>query len=404
MGSANPAESHAFSNLKEPPALSTTERDRRYRSVREQLAERGVDAAVVAGTNLLYLSNALPGEMFGLLPTRSEEAFTAILTWRYLADIPVSIIQDAQNWVNDIRSGRDASPIVERLKELKLESGTVGFAGGISHKTYRILNTELPSLKIVDISDLFDNVRTLKSEEELAILDWANRIFDAAVERVRTACRPGMLGRQIIQEGRKAMWDAGGDLDATFSFNFGKKSAQNPLLADLCLDKKVEEGDIGAMTAHCHYRHYGGHTDQMVVFGQPKSLHVEMFEAVKFVRGEVLKLFRAGVTQREIFDAYEAACAKTGFATSPHAQMHLYGLDIPEFPGPVFRLKDPKGGKGLGGGGNFTLKTGMVYSISPTLVEKKSGEAILGGGALVVTESGYQDLGLVRPVEMVQAA
>ena len=80
MGSAAPG--RAFSNLKEPPALSLAERDRRYRSVREQLAERGVDAAVVAGTNLLYLSNALPGEMFGLLPTRAEEPFTAVLTWR----------------------------------------------------------------------------------------------------------------------------------------------------------------------------------------------------------------------------------------------------------------------------------------------------------------------------------
>lgn len=404
MTSPSPTERSAISNLKEPLPFSLAERDRRCRALREQLAERGVDAAIIAGTNLLYLSNGLPGEMFGLLATRSDEPFTGILTWRYLADIPVKIILDAQDWVTDIRSGRDASPLVERLKELKLESGTVGFAGGVSHKTYRLINTALPSLKIVDVSDIFDNVRTLKSDEEIAILDWSNRIFDAAVERVRTVCRAGMLGRQVVQEGRKAMWDAGGDLDATFQFNFGKKSAQNPLLAELCLDRRIEDGDIGAMTAHCHYRHYGGHTDQVVVFGKPRPHHVEMFEGVKYVRSEVLKLMRAGVTQRELFDAYERACGETGFDTSPHAQMHLYGIDIPEFPGPVFRIKDTKGGKGLGGGGNFTLKAGMVYSISPTLVEKKSGEALLGGGSLVVTEAGYQDLGLVRPVEMVSAA
>jgi Xaa-Pro aminopeptidase len=403
MMSPSPTERSAISNLKEPPPFSLGERDRRYRAVREQLAERGVDAAIVAGTNLLYLSNSLPGEMFGLLATRANEPFTGVLTWRFLADIPVEIILEAQNWVTDIRSGRDASPLVDRLMELKLESGTVGFAGGISHKTYRLINTALPALKIVDVSDIFDNVRTSKSDEEIAILDWSNRIFDAAVERVRTVCRAGMLGRQVVQEGRKAMWDAGGDLEATFQFNFGKKSAQNPLLAELCLDRRIEEGDIGAMTAHCHYRHYGGHTDQVVVFGKPKAHQVEMFEAVKYVRRDVLKLMRAGVTQRELFDAYERACGETGFATSPHAQMHLYGIDIPEFPGPAFRIKDAKGGKGLGGGGNFTLKPGMVYSISPTLVEKKTGDALLGGGSLVVTETGYQDLGLVRPIEMVSA-
>jgi Xaa-Pro aminopeptidase len=258
-------------------------------------------------------------------------------------------------------------------------------------------------LKLVDVSDVLDNVRTIKSSEEIAILDWANRIFDAAVERVRQTCRPGMLGRQIVQEGRKAMWEAGGDLEASFQFNFGQRSAQNPLLAELCLDRRVEAGDIGAMTAHCHYRHYGGHTDQVVVFGTPKPHHVALFDAVKYVRGEVLKLMKSGVTQRELFDAYEKACSETGFNTSPHAQMHLYGIDIPEFPGPAFRIKDSKGGKGLGGGGNFTLKSGMIYSISPTLVDKKTGEALLGGGSLAVADDGFLDLGAMRPVEMVVA-
>jgi Xaa-Pro dipeptidase len=394
----------ATAGLKEPPAFSPCERDLRYRAIRQQLAERGVDAAVVTGSNLLYLSNGLPGEMFGLLPTREDEIFTGVLTWRFLADIPTSVIREAQNWVTDIRSGRDASPVIDRLKELKLENGTVGLAGAVSHKAYSQIATALPSVKITDVSDVFENVRTIKSEEELAVLDWANRIFDAAVERVRTVCRPGMLGRHVIQEGRKAMWDAGGDLEASFQLNFGKKSAQNPLLAELCLDRRIEAGDIGAMTAHCHYRHYGGHTDQVVVFGEPSAHHVAMFDAVKHVRHEVLKNMKSGVTQRELFDAYEKACGQTGFNTSPHAQMHLYGIDIPEFPGPQFRLKDAKGGRGLGGGGNFVLKSGMVYSISPTLVDGKTGEALLGGGSLAVTDTGYRDLGAVRAVEMIVAA
>lgn len=393
----------AFAGVQEPAPFSLRERDQRYRAIRQQLAERGVDALVVTGTNLLYLSNGLPGEMFGLLPTREGEVFTGVLTWRFLADIPTSIILDAQNWVTDIRSGRDASPLVARLKELKLESGTLGLAGSVSHKAYALIAAALPSLKIVDVSDILDNVRTIKSEEELATLDWANRIFDAAVERVRAVCRPGMLGRHIVQEGRKAMWDAGGDLEATFQFNFGARSAQNPLLAELCLDRRIAPGDIGAMTAHCHYRHYGGHTDQVIVFGQPSALHVAMFDAVKHVRAAVMKRVKAGAAQRDLFDAYDAACAETGFATSPHAQMHLYGIDIPEFPGPAFRIKDNKGGAGLGGGGNFILKPGMVYSISPTLVNEKTGDALLGGGSFAVTETGHRVLGPARPVEMVVA-
>ena len=44
------------------------------------LKDRGVGGVIATDTNLLYLSNGLPGEMFGFLPTRDDEDFTSILT------------------------------------------------------------------------------------------------------------------------------------------------------------------------------------------------------------------------------------------------------------------------------------------------------------------------------------
>ena len=148
--------------------------------------------------------------------------------------------------------------------------------------------------------------------------------------------------------------------------------------------------------------HYAGHSDQEIVFGEPKPRHVKMFEGVKTVRNEVLKHVRAGITQRELFDVYEATCEEVGYATSDHAQMHQYGIDIPEFPGLAFRIEDSKGGRGLGGGGNFTLETGMIYSISPTLIDGETGETLLGGTSLAVTDDGHQELG-DREVELLVA-
>ena len=48
------------------PELSLQERDRRYALIREHLKERGVDCVIVSGTNLLYLTNGIPGEQNGL--------------------------------------------------------------------------------------------------------------------------------------------------------------------------------------------------------------------------------------------------------------------------------------------------------------------------------------------------
>ncbi len=123
---------------------------------------------------------------------------------------------------------------------------------------------------------------------------------------------------------------------------------------------------------------------------------------MKKVRQAVLKRVRAGVTQRDLFDAYDATCAETGYGTSEHAQMHQYGLDVPEFPGTAFRIPDAKGGKGLAGGGNFTLVTGMVYSISPTVVDPATEDLLLGGTSLAVTGDGYRELG-AREVDLLVA-
>ena len=383
--------------IKRDIVLSTQERDRRYAAIRAQLAEHGIAGLIVTDSNLLYLSNGLPGEMFGFLPARETDGFTSVLTWRYLADISPQILLDAQDWVRDLRSGRDATPVADRIKELGLQDATIGYAGDLSHSAFAQIVKALPSLKMVDVSDILTNVRTLKSEEELALIDRANRIFDAAVDRVREFARPGMRGRDVVQEGQRAMWQAGGDMNAMFKFSFGPIGNQNPVVAELCLEREIKTGDIGTMTAHSHFHHYAGHSDQVIAFGKPSARHRAMFDGVLEVRKAIMKLVRAGITHRELTDTYEQATAKVGFKTSPHSQMHLYGLDVPEFPGPAYKIPDTKGGKGLGGSGNFVLKAGMVYSISPTLVDDGTGDVVLAGTAFAVTDNGYRNFGEREP-------
>jgi hypothetical protein len=104
-----------------------------------------------------------------------------------------------------------------------------------------------------------------------------------------------------------------------------------------------------------------------------------------------------------LVDVYEAACSETDFAVSEHSQIHLYGIDVPEFPGPAFKIPDTKGGDRLGGSGNFVLKSGMVFSISPTLCYEKTGDSLLGGTSLVVTKDGYRNFG-DREVKLLVAA
>lgn len=371
------------------PGLSLQERDRRYAAIREQLRLRGVDCAIVSDSNLFYLTNGLPGERSGLF-TAEERPMTVALNSRHLADLPAQVIIDSQDWIEDVRPGNDATPIINRIKELHLEKGTVGVVGSdISHAVHSQLTEGLPELKLVDVSDIFANVRTIKSDDEIAMIAQANLVFDAAIDAVRQYARPGMLGSEVVQEGTRAMWAAGGDLDSTFGFTLGPTPKQNPVLAYLSLSRRIQPGDIGTMTGHAHYRSYGGHSDQELTFGQPQTQHQEMFDAILHVRNAVLEAVKPGATQRGLVETYQAACKETGFRSSPHSQIHQYGIDVPEFPGPAFRAPNQGDGSGRG---DFVLASGMIYSISPTLVAREGDDTLLGGTSLVVTDTGYRDL------------
>ena len=384
------------------PKLSVAERDRRYALLRKELRELKIDGVIATGTNLFYLTNGLPGERYGFLPTE-EKPPAVVINIRNVADISVQVLIDAQEWIQDIRGGLDGSHIVAKIKELGLEKATLGIAGfgygAIDHGFYTQLVNAFPAAKLVDVANAFNNVRTIKSEEEIAMIDQANRIFDEAVKRVCEVARPGMLGRRVVEEGIKAMWTCGGDMHSSFNFHFGAVPKQNPVLMQFCLGEVIEKGDIGTLTAHAEYHHYAGHSDHQLSFGQPRPLHREMFAAVLKVRETVLKMVRQGVTHLDLIETYRKAVAETGFLPSPHSQTHQYGIDVPEFPGPAFSVPDTSAEKlsktfGLGfRGSNFALQPGMVYSISPTLLAKDGEDTMLAGTTIVVTETGYRELG-----------
>jgi Xaa-Pro aminopeptidase len=385
------------------PRLSLQERDRRYAAIREQLRARGVDCLIVTGSDLFYLTNHLPGEQVGLLVTDSDEPPTVQLNGRHLVDISPRVLLDAQDWIRDVRGTNTA--MFDRIRERRLERGTIGLTrtragvGGLGHGFYTELQSAFPEARLVDVTDILSNLRTIKSEEEIALIDQANRLFDIAVARVHEFARPGMRGAVVVAEAQRAMVEAGGDVHGEVSFNFGPEAHQNPILAEICLDREIQPGDIGTLTAHALYHGYAGHSDAVISFGEPRPLHRALFEAAVHVRQVVLAQFREGVTNGQVIAAYQRACEDVGFRWSPHGQIHQYGIDVPEFPGPAFELPRANGGRGRA---DFVLRAGMIYSVSPTVVAKDSEDRIVCGTSLVVTRDGYRELG-TRKMELLIA-
>jgi Xaa-Pro aminopeptidase len=377
-------------------ALSVGERDRRYSLLRARLRAREVDCVVVGGSSLFYLTNGVPGERHGLFPTDSWPPTVAIHD-RNVVDLPPEALEEIQAWISDIRPGNDASPLIDRIRELQLARGVIGLVdstkgfGGLSHGICVSLQEAFPSARFVDVSDVFAAARAIKSDEEIRLIGQANTVFDAAIEAVVRVARPGMTGRRVVQQAIGAMWEAGGDERSTVNLSCWPSPQRNHVLSQLSLSRTIEPGDAAILTGFAYQAGYGGHGDQQICFGPPSQLHREMFDALLGVRATVLRVVKPGATQHGLVAAYRAACKETGFEPSTQSQIHQYGIDVPEYPGPLFATTTADV--------DFTLHPGMVYSIAPALQTLDGHDTVIGGGSLVVTESGHRELGS-RPMEL----
>jgi Xaa-Pro aminopeptidase len=374
--------------------LSVQERDRRYEAIRDQLRDRGADCAIVGATNLLYLTNGIAGERHGLLPTEDLPP-TVALHDRNFVDLTDDARAEITSWVEDLRPGNDARPLIERIRELRLERGTIGITdmgigfGGFSHGIYAELQAAFPEVKFIDVTDAFTNVRALKSNEEIAMLEQADDVFQAGIDAVCEMVRPGMLGARAVHEAIRGMWDAGGDLDAMIGFSCWPLPQRNHVLQHLTMSRRIEPGDAGIITGFAKAANYTGHGDQTVFFGQLSPLHEEMFRALEAVRTAILQEVRHGAENAQLTDAYKKACLETGFRVSTQSQIHQYGIEHHEHPGAAFRL-------GSGGRDDFMLHAGMVYSICPAITAPDGEDIAIGGASVVVTMTGYRDLGAQR--------
>jgi Xaa-Pro aminopeptidase len=172
-------EVEAMRKVLELPRLSRSERDRRWALVRKRMQEQGLDAIVLWGwatmwdfytANARYLCPVGGNAEFNVLvfpasgePTCFVQMPTFVEGWR-----------SAQDWVGDIRArgGTWADTVAKRITELGLGNGNIGMDGlagpldpdgWLPHSVYIRLKELLPQARLVEIGDMLEQVRAIKS-------------------------------------------------------------------------------------------------------------------------------------------------------------------------------------------------------------------------------------------------
>lgn len=388
------------------PRFSLAERDRRWAAVRKLMREQGIDVIVAPSNtghstdfqaNARYLSHVGGGgdaDIAVVFPLEGE--VTAVAT---SAAPRWPCVQD---WVTDIREARRAygRAAVERLKELKVENGRIGISGlGAGTRTpegtilygfWKIMRDTFPKAEFVDVTGLIDQVRFVKSEEEIAALKKSTEIIEKGVEAKIAHAKPGAVDWVVWAEAMAAMMRHGSEIPVHQHWLSGKNPIRTLTRPSF---RKLERGDLIIDELEASWIGYRAQIVQPVFVEVADPVHVELMKVQQQVFSTVMEELKPGLTVRQLSELTEKAGDKARPAHGPAANaiiaLTMHGRGAGD-DGPII-TSSSRNARDL----DAALKENMVLIVKPS-AETPAGmpkSICTWGDTVVVTKSGGLRLG-----------
>jgi len=264
--------------------------------------------------------------------------------------------------------------ILRRSRPRKI--GLVGY-GTLSASTYLTLRESLPDAEFVDASDLVDEIKAVKSEEELSYIRRTAEIHDEIWEEVvLKSVRPGKTPAEVLRKAVMALMEKGG------VGWWGRASAAPPDRPCSYLgpsDRVMKDGDVFVMLME-----FGGPEGyyceimRNVCLGRvPRELE-EAFDDVKEAQQRMVRKLVPGADPHEVLKESDVFLKEKGHPTETRLAGHSQGLDLVERP-----ALSPLGE-------TIKLKRNMVLAIHPTVYAEKAEANICDN--FVVTDTGGKRL------------
>ncbi|MGL4644017.1 MAG: M24 family metallopeptidase [Vagococcus fluvialis] len=295
----------------------------RVNNLREQMKSEGISSFLITSPyNLRYLTG-FTGTT-GLALIGLEEAFF-ITDFRYTE-------QAAKQCVG-FEIVKNVGPILEVVADL-VESKNIenlGFEESfVSFKQYVELEGLL-EVDLIPVSGMVEELREVKDEEEIAIVEKACEIADKAFSHILTYIKPGMTEIQVANELDFYMRSLGA---SSVSFETivasGLRSAMPHGVAS---EKIIEQGDMITIDFGCYYNGYVSDMTRTISLGEPSDKLREIYNIVKEAQQKVLDVAKPGMTGVELDAVARDYIASKGYGEAfGHSTGHGIGLEIHEGP------------------------------------------------------------------------
>lgn len=361
---------------------SAAERERRREALGRTAADHGWDALIVCGRGdeflrgrIQYAADILQWAGWGylLLPGAGEAAFLGDPLAGFThteADAP---------WVTDVQLTQEPGrELASRLVDHGLTRARIGVVGlddiaAAGH--IRELQAAVPGVVLEEATDAFEDVRGIKSAEEIGNLEETSAILRTVFAAVATELRPGRLVRDVLAEAHRlcrlhrcvdgiAMMNR----PPAPGFTHG---TDDPLTRDDVMTVDLEWGGPSG---------YWLELRRCYSFGPPPDAARRVWEARVETFEACLEAIRPGASSEDILAVRDRTLAKHGMTAEGSVVYSAHGIGIDSLEPPWVPGK------------HCELRAGMMLSLHPDARLSDDQLRIAGlvsvGDNVLVTDSG----------------
>lgn len=295
----------------------------RVDNLRRAMRQNNLDAFLVTSAyNLRYLTN-FTGTT-GLAVITLDKAFF-VTDFRYT--------EQAAAQAPDFEIVKNTGPIFDVVADLVRTQAIEHLAFEELHITfaeYAVLD-EIIEAELVPISEIIETLREVKEPSEVAIIEKACSIGDAAFDHILKMIRPGMTEIEIANQLDFYMRTLGA---SSVSFDTivasGLRSAMPHGVAS---DKVIEQGDMITLDFGCYYQGYVSDMTRTFAIGDPGQQLKDIYQIVLEAQLQVIAAAKAGVTSKQLDAIARGHIASFGYGEAfGHGLGHGIGLEIHEGP------------------------------------------------------------------------
>jgi Xaa-Pro aminopeptidase len=232
----------------------------------------------------------------------------------------------------------DAELAVTVLKEKK--GAAIGLVGRsfIPITFFEYLNKHLSGSTFADATDHIDQIKAIKSPEEIELIKHTAELQDVAMEHVRKSIRPGRRGFEIFAEAQYSTTLQGSERQLIL-IGSGPPGTRVPFRPRRYQNRMIKEGD--QVSALIEVNGPGGfYTEIGRIFsvGKPSQELQDAFGVSLEAQRISLSLLKPSANPRDIWDANNEFLEKKGYLPERRLHAHGQGYDLVERPLPERRL------------------------------------------------------------------